>query len=327
MNDGASPLPDTELPPAGAAPDAAEILPAAAEHPALAALARQGAAQRDPLRYHFITTLARRSAGLPGPAKARVEQRLAQAIADCQAALQATDAQARDLLAAAQPWLAGLAAADTIALELQGYLEQGDHPALRRRLAALARQVTPHPLAELRRQLAAPLGVSLADAPAASPVPLKPQGIPVTPTAHPAPTGQTPDAGNSPAEPQQTDSVPQAVPLPQATAAPARNGPAPVEDLKAVRYFKESWAQLSLEQQLTQALAQMPENAGPLNSHMLALRALILMRDQAPAYLHRFMGYLETLLWLEGPEAPSPAAKKSATPTKAKRKPRARPTA
>jgi len=326
MNDGASPLPDTALPLAGAAADAADSLPAATEHPGLAALARQGAAQREPLRYHFITTLIRRSANLQGPAKARVKQRLAQAIADCQAALHAADAQVRDLLATAQPWLAGLAGADATALELQGYLDHGDHTALRRRLAALARQVASHPLAELRNRLAAPLTSSPIDAPAAA---LATQKDEVIPAAQAAQASKTPQTGNGPADPPQADPATQATPAataPLLTPPSALNGPAPVEDLKAVRYFKESWAQLSLEQQLTQALAQMPENAGPLNSHMLALRALILMRDQAPAYLHRFMGYLETLLWLEGPEAPSPAAKKSATPTKAKRKPRTRPT-
>lgn len=111
-----------------------------------------------------------------------------------------------------------------------------------------------------------------------------------------------------------------AAPLPAAAAAtappPAPTAAAPAE-LKSLRIFKDSWTRLGLEQQLTQALAQMPENAGPLNSHMLVLRALILMRDTAPDYLHRFMAYLETLLWFEAPESTAPPAKKTAAPAKA----------
>jgi len=42
-----------------------------------------------------------------------------------------------------------------------------------------------------------------------------------------------------------------------------------------------------------------PENAGPLNSHMLVLRTLGLMRELSPHYLRRFLSHTETLLWLE----------------------------
>ena len=70
-------------------------------------------------------------------------------------------------------------------------------------------------------------------------------------------------------------------------------------ELKAVRCFRNTWSKLSVEQQLAQALAQGPENAGPLNSHLLMLRSLQLMRDISPDYLNRFMSYVDTLLWLE----------------------------
>lgn len=85
---------------------------------------------------------------------------------------------------------------------------------------------------------------------------------------------------------------------------------APVGELKALRYFRESWAKLSLEQQLAEALAQTPDNAGPLNSQLLVLRALQRMRDLSPAYLARFMAHADALLWLErtGRQTASPAA-------------------
>jgi len=70
-------------------------------------------------------------------------------------------------------------------------------------------------------------------------------------------------------------------------------------ELKSLRYFRRSWSRLSLEQQLSRALAQAPENAGPLNSHFLMLQSLIRMRDIAPGYLENFIVYAEALLWLE----------------------------
>lgn len=86
-------------------------------------------------------------------------------------------------------------------------------------------------------------------------------------------------------------------------AAPAAAGDAVDEtvdeaELKSVRHFRATWAKLSVERQLAAALAQAPENAGPLNSHRLALRALERMHEISPDYLARFMSYAEGLLWL-----------------------------
>ena len=71
------------------------------------------------------------------------------------------------------------------------------------------------------------------------------------------------------------------------------------QELKSVAYFHETWSKLSTEQQLTQTLAQAPENAGPMNSQHLVLRSLQVMRDIAPDYLQAFMSYIDTLIWLE----------------------------
>lgn len=70
-------------------------------------------------------------------------------------------------------------------------------------------------------------------------------------------------------------------------------------ELKSVRYFRKTWARLSADKQVTQALNQAPRNAGPINSHMVVLRSLALMRDTSPDYLNRFMAYVDTLLCLE----------------------------
>ena len=73
----------------------------------------------------------------------------------------------------------------------------------------------------------------------------------------------------------------------------------PGAELKSVRYFGDTWSKLGTNQRLTQALAQGPENAGPLNSHLLVLKSLETMRDISPDYLNRFMSYVDALLWLD----------------------------
>ncbi|MBP8148906.1 MAG: DUF2894 domain-containing protein [Limnohabitans sp.] len=66
-----------------------------------------------------------------------------------------------------------------------------------------------------------------------------------------------------------------------------------------VRQFRQQLSKISVQKQVTQAIAQAPQNAGPINSHMLVLRSLAVMRDASPDYLNRFMTYLDTLLCLE----------------------------
>ena len=85
---------------------------------------------------------------------------------------------------------------------------------------------------------------------------------------------------------------------------------APSTELKSVHYFRNTWSRLSAEKQVTQALDQAPRNAGPINSHVVALRSLALMRDISPDYLNRFMSYVDTLLCLDqGDRGALPAAK------------------
>lgn len=97
-----------------------------------------------------------------------------------------------------------------------------------------------------------------------------------------------------------------------------------VTELKAIRYFRTTWSQLSVEKQLGQAIEQAPENAGPLNSHMLVLRSLTLMRDISPDYLSRFMSYADTLLCLDHAAQQSrPVVTKLAKPAKASKVPKA----
>ena len=90
-------------------------------------------------------------------------------------------------------------------------------------------------------------------------------------------------------------------------------------------YLRDTWSRLSAERSLTQSLATVPENAGPLNSQQLVHRSLMLMRDLSPAYLHRFMTYVDALLRLDqglGSVAPAGSGNARTEPTKKARKAR-----
>lgn len=69
--------------------------------------------------------------------------------------------------------------------------------------------------------------------------------------------------------------------------------------MRSVRHFRVVWARITAENQIRQALARGPANAGPLNSHMLVLRCLKLMQSLSPEYLRRFLSHIEALLWLD----------------------------
>ncbi|GAO24234.1 DUF2894 domain-containing protein [Alicycliphilus denitrificans] len=79
-------------------------------------------------------------------------------------------------------------------------------------------------------------------------------------------------------------------------------------ELHTLRRFRATWTRLSAEERLRQALAQVPPQAGPLNSHHLVHRALVLMRETSPEYLQRFVPYVDALLALDRMQAPPPPA-------------------
>lgn len=130
-----------------------------------------------------------------------------------------------------------------------------------------------------------------------------------TPRTTQDPTARAPDAPPPP---------PTAAPSPlgallqhmaQATASPGdatRTDPhASGPELKSVQQARDTWARLSVERQVSQALTQAPHNVGPINSHRVVLQSLALMRDTAPHYLNRFITYADTLLCLSAAEQAS----------------------
>ena len=70
-------------------------------------------------------------------------------------------------------------------------------------------------------------------------------------------------------------------------------------DIKSARRFRETWSRIAAEKQVSEAFGRGPENAGPLNAHMLVLHSLRLMRDLSPHYLQQFMSQVDSLLWLD----------------------------
>ncbi|MDB5851063.1 MAG: hypothetical protein JWP29_4815 [Rhodoferax sp.] len=78
-------------------------------------------------------------------------------------------------------------------------------------------------------------------------------------------------------------------------------------EMKSVVRFREVWLKMAAETQLDKAMERGPDNAGPLNSHMLVLRSLALMRKVSPDYLRRFLSQMESLLWLERANEKPPA--------------------
>ena len=70
-------------------------------------------------------------------------------------------------------------------------------------------------------------------------------------------------------------------------------------ELKSTRLFRESQEKLNSEKLIRQAIKDGPDNPGPINPHMLAIRSLSTMQSLSPQYLKRFLSYIDTVFWLE----------------------------
>ena len=89
-------------------------------------------------------------------------------------------------------------------------------------------------------------------------------------------------------------------------------------ELPALEHFRRDWDALHARRQLERTLAPAPADAGPLNSSVLARRAIALMQSVSPEYLRHFIDYADTLAWLDlmqgqgGIERTKPAPKSGA---------------
>jgi hypothetical protein len=96
---------------------------------------------------------------------------------------------------------------------------------------------------------------------------------------------------------------------------------APMVELKTVQRFRDTWSRLRVGDQLARSQAKIPENPGPLNSHLLVLRSLRRMQGTSPAYLAHFMAHVDALVWLDQAVLRGPAtAGKTAVQGGSKRK-------
>ena len=75
------------------------------------------------------------------------------------------------------------------------------------------------------------------------------------------------------------------------------------DGLKAVprsfHRYKEVWAKQYANGLVNHSIENRPEDPGPLNGQMLAIRCLSTMRNLSPGYLNRFVSFVDTLLWLQ----------------------------
>lgn len=82
------------------------------------------------------------------------------------------------------------------------------------------------------------------------------------------------------------------------------------QEMQSVIRFRRSWANGRAQERVAAAAARRPANAGPLNSHVLVLQSLDMMRALPGDYLRRFLTQVETLQWLEAIQAQgAPTAK------------------
>jgi hypothetical protein len=73
----------------------------------------------------------------------------------------------------------------------------------------------------------------------------------------------------------------------------------PDHELKALRNLRVTLSHLHTQQRIHHAITRAPGDAGPLNAHRQVTRAIETLRDVSPAYLERFVGYMDALMVLE----------------------------
>ena len=69
--------------------------------------------------------------------------------------------------------------------------------------------------------------------------------------------------------------------------------------LPALDEFRQLWGRIRTDSQLRDALAAIPEGAGPLHASTLLHRAMALMQEASPGYLEHFVAYVDALTSME----------------------------
>ena len=84
----------------------------------------------------------------------------------------------------------------------------------------------------------------------------------------------------------------------------------PLPRLKAGVAYQQFQHQQRVDHFIDSAFNETPENPGPLNPEILAIKLLRQINDLSPAYISRYVGYFETLQWLTQEIPPAPKQKK-----------------
>lgn len=224
----------------------------------LASLRASGAGRFDPVRWHYIEVLGKRTLAHEGSARRMLDARLAQALTAFQERFKTAQRHAREIVTQIVQQY------PHAEKDLQRHVDAGDVKGLHRFTTTLKGSEATAPLSALVRSF------------------------------------EQHAVGN--------------------TDARVESNAGPRLELKAIRNNRNTWATLSVHKQVAQALAQAPKNAGPINSHMLVLRSLALMRDISPDYLNRFISYADALLCLDQGEKDKPVIPKKTPAARAAKK-------
>ena len=80
---------------------------------------------------------------------------------------------------------------------------------------------------------------------------------------------------------------------------PSHAATADKSSLKSSFAYQQRREKQRVEDFVDQALRQTPENPGPLNPEVLVIKMVQQIYSLSPDYISRYMGYFETLQWLE----------------------------
>ncbi len=97
-----------------------------------------------------------------------------------------------------------------------------------------------------------------------------------------------------------------------------------LRELRAARYFRKSQARHSASRLLAEAVESGPQNSGPLNPELLAIRSLEALRGLSPEYVQRMVSYINTVLRLKSAAPQSLAERAGDKRAGARRRPRSR---
>jgi hypothetical protein len=231
----------------------------------LSVLAQSGGDGFDPARWSYITSLARRAQGKQDAVKRQIEQIALKALDDYQNCFDQERAKAAGMMA-------NVVSDYPDATEpVRTLFAKGDFRGLRRQLARLSQRYRPGVLTPLTNRLMSGAHV------------LEKKKMP--PTVEDLLRQQDAEVLQSVGSVMAQDGD-----LPENTE---KSG------LNPFHLFRKTWSKLYSDRLVARAMKERPENAGPLNSQMLATRTLFIMRNLSPSYLNWFVSYVDTLLWLE----------------------------